>query len=164
MSRVITLSSERQGLDRRLRELQVQTESRMDALEEARERRQTTTWDWFVKHALVDCAEHHGNMPPEQLVERHGVRGAWDDDEMLMMASDLNGLMQTAFERLSALGCPPGRLRSTVAQGFEIPEGQERIYRAAIDVIAPARQYPFAIPAMPALLPPALEARRTRPL
>ena len=53
VSRIITLSVERQSLDRRSRELEEKTAEVEAALCRARERRQAMSWDWFVDLAAT---------------------------------------------------------------------------------------------------------------
>ena len=63
VSRIITLSVERQSLDRRSRELKEKTAEMETALRGVRERRQAMSWDWFVALAVNPCAQARGRMP-----------------------------------------------------------------------------------------------------
>ena len=125
VSRIITLSVERQSLDRRSRELGEKTAEVETALCRARERRQAMSWEWFVDLAANACARAQGNMPVDELADKHPIRGV-PESEMLAMACRLNGKMRTVFQHIASEENP---------KEVEIPRGQEKIYQAALVVL-----------------------------
>lgn len=106
-------------------------------------------------------------MSPERLAEDHRVPGV-SLDETVQMAHELNAKMQGAFSHIEAVAPPTsspqsspdpkyfisrpmgaeflarsessGR-RSDIEERMEIPQGEERVYRAALDVIAPRHDF-----------------------
>lgn len=100
VSRVVALSSERQGLERRARELEQQTLDQAARLQEVHERRQDESWERLVKLAADKCAERrveHGSVSPEWVVEEYWVRGVPTREEML----DLAGLLVEGIQQAS---------------------------------------------------------------
>lgn len=124
VSRIITLSVERQSLDRRSRELEEKTAEVETVLCRARERRQAMSWDWFVDLAATACAQARGKMPDAELADRHPIRGA-PESEMLAMACKLNEKMRALLEQVASAENP---------LELKIPRGQESIYQAAFIV------------------------------
>ena len=124
VSRIITLSVERQSLDRRSRELEEKTAEVETALCRARGRRQAMSWDWFVDLAANPCAQARGKMPDAELADRHPIRGV-PESEMLAMACKLNEKMRALLEQVASEEDPVE---------LEIPRGQEKIYQAAFIV------------------------------
>ena len=110
VSRVLTLSSERQGLERRARELEQQTSNQAKRLQEARRRRSDVSWDRYVDLMAAKCAaryENNGSVSPEGLVERFWLRGVPTREEMLGMAGLLVEQTKQAFEHFERGGSPP---------------------------------------------------------
>ena len=125
VSRIITLSVERQSLDRRSRELEEKTAEVEAALCRARERRQAMSWDWFVDLAATACAQAWGKMPDPKLAGIYAIRGV-SESEMLAMACKLNGKMRAVFEQVASAENP---------LELDIPRGHEGIYQAAFIVL-----------------------------
>ena len=149
VSRVISLSSEKQGLERRVRELQERTGDTRELLDEARHRRQPVSWSYFVDSAADDCARKRGTGDPVELARKHWVHGVLESDEMQEMARVSNGMTREAFKKLSSLEPVPLSLDYVRDQGIEIPKGEERIYQAVIKVIRPPDTAPFSDAFMP---------------
>ena len=126
VSRIITLSVERQNLDRRSRELEEMTAEVETALSEARERRQALSWAWFIDVAANPCAQALGNMPDSELAAKYPIRDM-PESEKLGMASRLNEKMRAVIEELASAETP--------SEQVEIPRGQESIYQAACGVL-----------------------------
>ena len=168
VSRVITLSAERRGLDRRVREIRETTQEKESVLREVRQNRQDTSWSWFLDLAAEESAKGRGNVSDEKLAKENWLRGVPDFDEMLDMATQLNRKMRVACRRIEKLATPPSspspslaeqlkppaqevkrlltsrgvpsqssRLRSRIERNWEVPPGEEPIYRAALDEIVP---------------------------
>lgn len=74
VSRIITLTVERQSLGRRSRELEATTGEVETALREARERRQALSWAWFIDVAVNLCAQARGKMPVAELAAKYPFR------------------------------------------------------------------------------------------
>ena len=160
VSRVITLSAEQRGLERRVREIRESAEDKRRVLAEVRQQRQEVSWDIFVDLAVETCAKRGGRSSPEQLAEAYWVRGVEDFDEMVDMAARLHTKVQEARRRIesiqSTLPSPSpipeplrnimvnlvgeserSRQRSTIAEQLDIPPGEERIFQAALDEMVP---------------------------
>lgn len=160
VSRVITLSTERRGLDRRVREIRESAKDKRNLLSEARQSRREVSWHVFVDLALEDCARERGRSTAEQLADDHWIRGVSDFNEMVEMAIRLNTKMRRACQRIehiqSTLPTPPpipehlrnplinltgespgSRQRPIIAERLEVPRGEEDIYQAALDEIVP---------------------------
>ena len=75
VSRVITLSAERRGLDRRVREIRERTDDKKILLSEVRQSRQDISWEWFLDLAVEDSAKGRGNVSDEKLAGDRWVRG-----------------------------------------------------------------------------------------
>ena len=125
VSRIITLSVERQSLDRRSRELEEKTAEVETALRRARERRRAMSWDWFVDLAANRCAQARGMMPDAELADKHPIRGV-PESEMLAMACKLNEKMRALLEQVASEEDP---------MEIEIPRGQQKIYQAVFTVL-----------------------------
>ena len=125
VSRIITLSVERQSLDRRSRELEEKTAEVETALCRARERRQAMSWDWFVDLAANPCAQARGMMPDAEVADKHPIRGV-PESEMLAMACKLNEKMRALLEQVASEENP---------LELEIPRGQQKIYQAVFTVL-----------------------------
>ena len=113
VSRVVTLASERQGLERRARELEQQTQEEAERLQEAQQRRQAVSWEVFVNLTADKCAsryEQQGSVSPEWLANEHWVRGVPTREEMLDLASRLIEKTQQASEYFERGGGIPGSL------------------------------------------------------
>ena len=119
VSRVITLSAERRGLDRRVREIRERTDDKKSLLEEVRQNRQNTSWDWFLDLAVKESAKGRGNVSDEKLAEDHWVRGVQDFDEMLNMSTELNRKMRVACRRIEQLSTGPSNPSPSLAQHLE---------------------------------------------
>lgn len=160
VSRVITLSTERRGLDRRIREIRASVQDKRNLLSVARQDRREVSWHVFVGLALEDCARERGTSASEQLADDHWIRGVSDFDEMVEMATRLNTTMRRACQRIehikSTLPDPPlipkhlrnpvinlmgesprSQQRPIIAEQLEVPPGEEEIYQAALDEIVP---------------------------
>ena len=101
VSRVVALSSERQGLERRVRELEQQIRDRARRLQKARSRRQAVSWEQFVSRAGEKCAERYeeqGSVSPEWLVDECWLQGVPTREEMLDLARRLIQTTQQASE------------------------------------------------------------------
>ena len=85
VSRVITLSTEQRGLDRRLREIRERAKDKRKVLAEICQNRRTVSWDIFVDLAVETCAKERGRLSPRQIGENYWVRGVSDFDEMVDM-------------------------------------------------------------------------------
>ena len=111
VSRVITLSTERRGLDRRVREMRESAEDKRKLLSDARQSRREVSWHVFVDWAVEACARERGRAAPEQLAGDHWIRGVSEFDEMVEMATRLNTIMRQACQRIehiqSTLPTPP---------------------------------------------------------
>ena len=116
VSRVITLTSERRGLDRRVREIGEKTEDKKSILDEVRQNRQDISWDWFLDLAAEESAKARGNVSAERLAEDHWVRGVPDFNEMIEMSTELNGKMREACRRIEKLKPRPSDPSPSVAQ------------------------------------------------
>ena len=116
VSRVITLSAERRGLDRRVREVRERADDKKSILDEVRQSRQDISWDWFLDLAVEESAKGRGNVSSEKLAEDHWVRGVPDFDEMLEMATELNRKMRVACRRIEKLKARPSTPSPSVAQ------------------------------------------------
>ena len=125
VSRIITLSVERQSLDRRSRELEEKTVEVETALCLARERRQAMSWDWFVDLAATACAQARGKIPDAELAGIYPIREV-SESEMLAMACKLNEKMRAVFEQVASAENP---------LELDIPRRQEGIYQAAFIVL-----------------------------
>lgn len=113
VSRVVTLASERQGLERRARELEQQTQEQAERLRGAHRRRQAVSWEFFVNLAADKCArryEQQGSVSPEWLADEHWVRGVPTRNEMLDLANRLIRTTQQASEHFESGGDIPGSL------------------------------------------------------
>ena len=89
VSRVLTLNSERQGLERRARELEQQTSNQAKRLKKAGRRRSAASWDQYVDWMAAECAARYandGSVSPEWLVKRLWLRGVPTREEMLGIA------------------------------------------------------------------------------
>lgn len=75
VSRVITLSAERRGLDRRVREIKEAAQEKESILREVRQNRQAKSWRRFVNLAVGESAKGRGNVSDEKLAEDHWVEG-----------------------------------------------------------------------------------------
>lgn len=126
VSRIITLTVERQSLDRRSRELQATTAEVDAALGEARERRQALSWAWFIDVAATPCAQAWGKMPDAELAAKYPIRGV-SESEKLEMASKLNQKMREAIDDIAATDTP--------TEHVKIPRGQGSIYQAALSLL-----------------------------
>lgn len=107
LSRVVTLSSERQGLERRTRELDQRTRDLAGRLQHARQQRRKASWERFVNRAAEDCAEMYekqGSVSPESLANKYWVRGVPTRKEMLELASRLVQTTQQASEHFERGG------------------------------------------------------------
>lgn len=101
VSRVVSLSAERQGLERRARDLEEQVEAQGDRLEEARQRRQDVSWEFFMIQAAESCASIYvgqGSLSPEQVADSYSVPGVPTREDMLELASRLIQTIEQAFE------------------------------------------------------------------
>ena len=110
VSRVWTLNSERQGLERRARELEQQKRDQAKRLKKASRRRSVASWDRYVDWMAAECAaryENDGSVSPEGLVERFWLRGVPTREEMLGMAGLLVEQTKQAFEHFERGGSPP---------------------------------------------------------
>ena len=110
VSRVLTLNSERQGLERRARELEQQKQDQAKRLKKASRRRRVTSWDRYVDWMAAECAaryENNGSVSPVWLVERFWLRGVPTREEMLGMAGLLVEQTKQAFEHFERGGSPP---------------------------------------------------------
>ena len=110
VSRVLTLNSERRGLERRARELKQQTRDQAESRREARLRRATASWDRYVDLVAAECAaryETHGSVSPEWLVERLWLRGVPTREEMLALAGLLVEETKQASEHFERGGRQP---------------------------------------------------------
>ena len=107
VNRVLTLDSERQGLNRRLRELEQQRSDQAELLEDARGRRTFESWNRYVDSMAADCAARHetdGSVSPEWLVERLWLRGVPTREEMLALAGLLIEETAQAWEHFERGG------------------------------------------------------------
>ena len=160
VSRVITLSTERRGLDRRLREIWESAADKRNLLSEARQSRREVSWHVFVDLAVEDCARERGRSAPELLADDYWIRGVSDFDEMVEMATRLNTIMRQACQRIEHIQStrptpppipehlknplinltgesPSSRQRPIIAEQLEVPRGEEEIYQAALDELVP---------------------------
>ena len=105
VSRVVALSSERQGLERRARDLDEQTQDQAERLRDALEARRAVSWERFVKRAANDCAARygeHGSVSTEWLADKHRDRVVPTRDEMLALARRLIRETEQAFDSVQA--------------------------------------------------------------
>jgi len=116
VSRVITLSAERRGLDRRVRETRERAEAKRSVLGEIRQDRQAISWDRFLYLAVEESAKGRGNVSDEILAEDNWVRGVPDFDEVLKMANELNRKMRVACRRIEKLATPPSSPSPSLAE------------------------------------------------
>ena len=90
VNRVLTLGTERQGLERRGRELEQQMRDQVERLQRDRQRRTGASWDRYVDLMAAACAaryETNGSVSPEWLVERLWLSGVPTREEMLRIAA-----------------------------------------------------------------------------
>ena len=100
VNRVVTLSSERQGLEQRGRELEQRTQGHQERLRKAAQRRQGAAWVPFKDAHIRSCAERYaeyGSVSPEWLAEKVPVVGTTSEDR-LAMAKRLIPLIQQVNE------------------------------------------------------------------
>ena len=111
VSRVVTLASEREGLEQRARDLERQRQDQAELLKGARQRRQATCWEQFVDLAADGCAKRYKkpeSVSPGWLVDQYRVHGA-SREEMLDLASRLIEETRRAFEHFERGGEMPDR-------------------------------------------------------
>ena len=121
LSRVVTLSSERQGLERRVRDLEQRTQDQAKRLEDAHQRRLAVSWERLVDLAADRCArryEERGSVSPVWLVDEYGVMpGVRTRQEMLDLASRLIHTTRQASEHLAGGGGMPTYTPTTEPAG-----------------------------------------------
>lgn len=126
VSRVVTLSSERQGLERRARDLEQQTQDQAERLKGARQDRRAVSWERFMKRAASDCVARyadHGSVSPDWLANEHRDRGVPTREEMAALASRLIQETEQAFKSVRA---------GTTLNDYH---GEEYVYRVASNVL-----------------------------
>lgn len=109
VSRVVTLSSERQGLEQRGRELEQRMKGHQERLRETTQRRQSAAWAPFNDANLRRCAERYaeyGSVSPEWLAEKVPMVGTTSEDR-LVLARRLIPLVQQANEHFDRGGDMP---------------------------------------------------------
>ena len=109
VSRVVTLSSERQGLEQRGRELEQRMQGHQERLQEATHRRREAGWERFIELRARECAERYvkyGSVSLEWLVEESPLVGA-TSEEMLVMARRLIRIVRQAHEHFERGGDMP---------------------------------------------------------
>ena len=119
VSRVITLSAERRGLGRRVREIRETAQEKEGVLREVRQNRQDTSWSWFLDLAVEESAKGRGNVSHEKLAKENWVRGVPDLDEMLDMATELNRKMRVACRRIEQLATRPASPSPSLAEQWK---------------------------------------------
>ncbi len=110
VNRVVTLNSERQGLERRARELEQQTRGQEESQREALLTRVEASWDRYVGWMAARCAaryETHGSVSAEWLVDRFWLRGVPTREEMLGIAGLLVEETMKASEHFERGGSLP---------------------------------------------------------
>ena len=107
VSRVVTLASEREGLEQRARDLERQRQDQAERLGEAHHLRQDTCWEQFVDRAAYGVARNYQSLSPERLVDSYWVQGI-PREEMLNLVSRLIEETQQAFEHFERGGDMPG--------------------------------------------------------
>lgn len=111
VSRVVALSSQRQGLEQSGRELEQQTQEHRERLETTIQLRREMSWDRFKDIAAYECAERyaeHGSLSLEWIVRMYPLRGA-TSEELLKMAGHLIQHVQQAIEHFENGGSIPDR-------------------------------------------------------
>ena len=109
VNRVVTLSSERQGLEQRGRELEQRTQGHQERLRKTTQRRRNAAWVPFKKANLHRCAERYaeyGSVSPEWLAEKVQMVGTTSEDR-LALARRLIPLVQQANEHFDRGGDMP---------------------------------------------------------
>ena len=110
VNRVLTLDTERQGLERRGRELEQQMSDQVERLQRDRQRRTVASWDRYVDLMSAECAaryETNGSVSPEWLVERLWLLGVPTREEMLGIAALLVSETKQASEHFERGGSLP---------------------------------------------------------
>ena len=147
VSRVVTLASEREGLEQRARDLERQRQDQAERLEKAHDLRQDTCWEQFVDLAALPVARNFqssGSVSPERLVDPYRVQGI-PREEMLNLASRLIEETQQAFEHFERGGEMPdpsvtnrevykvyqavNRARSPIPHGSRFDSVEERLWK-----------------------------------
>ena len=109
VSRVVTLSSERQGLEQRGRELEQRTQGHKQRLQDVAQRRRDAGWGPFKELSAHKCAERYvedGSVSPEWLVKESPLLGA-TSEELLVMARHLIQIVRQAHEHFEHGGDMP---------------------------------------------------------
>ena len=109
VSRVVSLASERQGLERRARELHERKREKAKRHLEAREDRRKTSWEQFVFAAADKSArryEQEGTVSPDWLMNECWLHGA-DREEMSDLTGRLIETTQESFEHFEGGGDLP---------------------------------------------------------
>ena len=109
VSRVVTLSSERQGLEQRGRELEQRTQGHQERLRKTTQRRQDAAWPPFKQMNVYTCAQRyakHGSVTPEWLAEETPMVETTSEDR-LALARRLIPLVQQANEHFDRGGDMP---------------------------------------------------------
>jgi hypothetical protein len=131
VSRLVALATERQGLVRRLDEIDATRSIRRDVLQDVYEERHEFSVRVFERSTMDRFVEAEGQLESSEMadiVEGNWPRGA-QQQEVARMAVDLAERVRRAYDVVNAHNgeTHPPRLRS---MGIHVPDEDERIYYA----------------------------------
>jgi hypothetical protein len=150
VSRLVALSAERSGLERRRRELEL----KHAGLEEGelaliRQERRATCRLWFEEHHRERVVAERGETDPEELLDwlPRGTR----PEEELAMAEDLVRRVKNAFEAIElrySTEPPLGDIEDLARAGVQVPAGDDDLWQAVVAFLESARRprSPFDTP------------------
>lgn len=142
VSRLVTLSAEREGIKRRLREVRetrALTETHLDAVSAERDR---VYRKWFREHHLDDVLTALGAVEPATLLAWM-PRGS-TQEQMELEAEALVMEVREAAEAITTMydsaKSPPDEVSLLRADGLVVPEHLEAIYEGVARIIAKQRR------------------------
>jgi hypothetical protein len=166
VSRLVAISSEREGIKRQLREARERLGLLQSGHEEARQNRLAWSKRRFCDTALDDLIENR-NGDLDQLVVDNVPRGS-SVEEMTPYAQDLKRRVESAFDRILALLQPGDSLYTDLDDlkglGLKVASEDEDIYDKVLYRIKsarPANAYgPILLPPMTGVATRQIDARR----
>lgn len=160
VSRLVSLSAERGGLSRRIRELTEAQSVKQSELSSVRSVRFATCEKWFEEHHLETLLVERGRVNANELINGFVPRGTKPEEEM-QLALNLIGTVKNAFaaiENRFPEEIPPSTAEELREHGVDIPSNQDLIYERVSSQLASDRSkntahdhfsFPMISPLMP---------------
>jgi hypothetical protein len=155
VSRLVGLSADRDGIERRLRELGARLSHAKAEHDRIHEERIAVSLDWFVNHHLEDFVARRGDVDIPAAIDDFCPRGS-SFEEMEPVAIALASAVQRAFQQIEAEytggRLPPRTADEMIRDGLHVQPDEGRAYESVSAAIrnAQRQQSQFA----PLMIPP----------